>query len=93
MSSLPDLLENYSNLILSVQDDENPDPLWHRFFRIQMAEFILSDRTMKFELENALRAYSMIHDKWCELEEYFETTSLPIRNYDNLFKQVFIDFS
>lgn len=93
MSCIPQLLEKFSNLILCLSQDENQDPLWQRFYQIQMASFILGSKTMQFEIEEAIRAYELISDKWDELEIFFEKTPFPVKNYDNIFKQVFIDFS
>lgn len=92
MSSLPALLEQYSNLILSVEDDDNNDPLWLRFYQIQMASFILGSKSVDLELQNALKAYDLILDAWQGLEETIEESIIPIKNYDNIFKEVFIDF-
>lgn len=92
MSCLPQLLELYSNLILSLEDDDNSDPLWQRFYQIQMASFILGSQSMDFCLKNALRAYSLISEKWDELEEDLDNSPFSVQNYDNIFKQVFIDF-
>lgn len=92
MSILPQLLETYSNLILSVEDDENYDPLWLRFYQIQMASFILGSMDMDFSLKRAMTAYDRICSKWEELDSYLKSSCIPVCNYDNLFSSILIDF-
>lgn len=86
------LLESYSNLILAVMDDEDTDPLWHRFYRIQMAQYLLGQENLQFDLEPAEVVYNLIQKNWEELKEYIDTSLLPVKNFDNLFKTISIDF-
>lgn len=86
------MLENYSNLILAVMDDEDTDPLWHRFYRIQMAQYLLGQENLQFDLEPAEIVYNLILQNWEELKDYMDHSVLPVKDFDNVFKMVNIDF-
>ncbi len=86
------MLENYSNLILAVMDDEDTDPLWHRFYRIQMAQYLLGQENLQFDLEPAEIVYNLILQNWIELKDYMDHSALPVKDFDNVFKMVNIDF-
>lgn len=89
---LPDLINDYCNLILAIENDANQDPLWQRFYQIQMAIYILSRETDKLVLENSVKAYQKINRAWDNLNDYFSNSVFHINNIDNLFKTIRIDF-
>ena len=91
-TSVCNLIENYSNLILAIMDDEDSDPLWHRFYRIQMANYLLGQDNFRFDLGPVTVVYNMISDSWLKLKDYMDNSSLPVRDFDNVFKMVTIDF-
>ncbi len=91
-ADLPERLAVYSNLVLAAMSDEDDDPLWQRFYRIQIASFFLSKKNLRFKLEEACRAYRMIVNRWCDVKTDIEDCDIPIRNIDNLFKTILIDY-
>lgn len=92
-SSLPALLDCYTRLVLAVTDDDNKDPLWNRFYRIQMTSWILTRKHFNFVMEDALDAYDKIVESWNELENYMNHCLLPVRNFDSVFKMVKVPFA
>ncbi len=87
-----EFIENISNLILAIMSDEDTDPLWRRFYRIQMASFILSRRGFSFETCDAKAAYTVIREGWSHLNEILKDYPIRIRNLDAIFTQVMLDF-
>ena len=85
-------LEQYSNLILAIMNDEDPDPLWRSFYRIQMGSFILGQKNLCFTLQNACFAYEIIHNRWQEIKKILDSYPIPIKNYEAVFRQVILDF-
>ncbi len=86
------ILEDYSNLILAVMSDDDSDPLWHRFYRIQMAQYLLGQKNLQFDLEPVQIVYNLIQQNWAALKEYMDNSLLPVKNFDNVFKMISIDF-
>lgn len=73
-------------------DDEDSDPLWHRFYRIQMANYLLGQKDLQFDLGPVVMVYNMISECWNELKDYMDHSFLPVKDFDNVFKMVNIDF-
>lgn len=90
--SIPTLLNSYSKLILAIMNDTDEDPLWRRFYQIQMTEYFLSKKDFKFEIEEAQDTYNLIVKTWTDLKKYIDKPTLPINNLDNIFKTVSISF-
>ena len=91
ITDLPQLINEYSNLILAIENDENEDPLWHRFYQIQMAIYILNNQRRKLQMEEALEAYQRINRTWDDLNLYLKAPCFQVKNLDNLFKSIHID--
>lgn len=89
---LPAKLSVYSNLILSIMDDNDFDPLWLRFYQLQMGMYLLSKKNLEFHLHEAQHAYDLIAEAWTDLKTYIEKPIFPIADIDNIFKGVCIDF-
>lgn len=90
--SIQQLLDCYSKLVLAAVDDDNEDPLWYRFYTIQMAAWILTRKSLKFVLDDAISAYEKICISWDELDRYMQSSLLPVKNFDNVFKMVHVPF-
>ena len=92
MSDICAILESYSNLILAIMDDEDSDPLWHKFYRIQMANYLLGQKNLEFDLEPIFIVYNLIQQSWDELKEFLHDGKFPVRDFDSICKQINIDF-
>lgn len=88
---LPEIINAYSKLILAIEEDVDDDPLWNRFYQIQMASYFLSKKNLEFRLAEAEHAYNRILNCWVELRDYLDNASFPINNIDNIFKSIDID--
>lgn len=90
--NIPTLLNTYSKLILAVMNDIDEDPLWRRFYQLQITEYLLSKKDFKFELDEAEKAYSLIVNTWTDLKGYLKAPVFPVNDIDNIFKSVLIEF-
>lgn len=90
--SIAELLDCYSRLVLAAVEDDHEDPLWERFYTIQMAGWILTRRNLHFVMQDAINAYSLISKTWEDLDRYMQNSLLPVKNFDNVFKMVRIPF-
>lgn len=92
VSDIPNLIDEYSDLILAIENDENEDPLWQRFYQIQMAIYLLTHYQPSIHLSHARDAYHKIYKTWDDLNNYLSNPKIPVNNIDNLFKTIHIDF-
>jgi len=85
-------LNTLCKMILALENDSDFDPLWRRFYQIQMYSYFLSKKNFRFELDNAEQAYDMIVKTWTDLKSYIENPMFPINDLDNIFKTTIIEF-
>jgi len=86
------ILNSYSKLILAIEDDCNFDPLWRRFYQIQMHMYLLSKKNFEFKIDEAEQVYDLIVRSWTDLKSYVDNPVFNISNIDNIFKNTIIDF-
>ena len=86
------LIERFSNLILAIEDDEDFDPHWLCFYRIQMAYWILSRSGKCGDLAAALNVYEKIRESWKDVSSYIESGKFDIKDYRGLFGSIDLDF-
>ncbi len=86
------LIEKFSNLILAIEDDEDFDPHWLCFYRIQMAYWIFSRSGKCDNLPEALSVYEKIRDSWKDVSSYIESGKFNINDPQGLFKSIDLDF-
>ena len=86
------LIENYSNLILAIEDNNDSDPHWLCFYRIQMAYWIMSRMGRCSDLAMAHAAYSTIRLSWLEIRAYMNSGKFSICNADSFFKTIDLGF-
>ena len=87
------LIDRFSKLILAIEDDEDFDPHWLCFYRIQMAYWILSCSGRCSDLDAAHRVYEHIRLSWKEISDYMNSGKFDIANPEGLFKTIDLDFT
>ncbi len=93
-------MENLRNAIgmlcesfLVRSNDDDQDPMWHRFYRIQMCSYLISKRNLSVSAPEGDMVHDLIRDTWLEVKEYMEKSKFgPISNVDQWFKTIHIDF-
>ncbi|MCR5761614.1 MAG: hypothetical protein K6F82_06475 [Sphaerochaetaceae bacterium] len=91
--TIPRLICEYSDLVLAVADDRNRDPVWERFYHIQMAMYLLSHASNNsINLKDSVHAYHMIFNVWQDLEDWWGPSCCSLSDPDSLFKSIPIDF-
>ena len=73
--------------------DEDKDPLWKRFYSIQMSSYLVSKKSLKISESEGDMIYDLIRDTWLDIKDYMEKSRFgPISNVDQWFKTIKIDF-
>jgi len=91
--SLCRLIEQYSNLILAMEDDCNFDPKWLCFYRIQMTVWIMSRAGFCDNTAMAHETYEKIRTAWIDLSRYLESGKFTISNLGQLCATVDLGFA
>ena len=73
--------------------DNDEDPLWKRFYNIQMTSYLVSKRNLDVSAPEGDMVHDLIKDTWKEVKTYMQTSQFgPISNVDQWFKTIRIDF-
>jgi len=91
-SGMCSLIERFSNLILAIEDDEDCNPHWLCYYRIQMAFWILSRSGKCGDLSSALDVYEKIRLSWNDVSSYIESGKFDIKDQQGLFKTIDLGF-
>lgn len=92
-AGLCSLIEQYSNLILAIEDNEDFDPHWLCFYRIQMAFWIMSRMGRCSDLEHAHMVYNRIRLSWEDVSRYIRSGNTGISDIEGLFKSIDLGFT
>ena len=73
--------------------DDDEDPLWKRFYRIQMSSYLIAKRNLEVSAPEGDMVHDLIRDCWADVKDYMENSKFgPISNVDQWFKTISIDF-
>ena len=93
-------MKNMRNALLSLCDcflvrakDNDDDPLWKRFYNIQMTSYLVSKRNLDVSAPEGDMVHDLIRDTWQSVKSSMQTSQFgPISNVDQWFKTIRIDF-
>ena len=93
MKNMRDALLTLCDCFLARANDNDEDPLWKRFYSIQMSSYLISKRNMEVSAPEGDMVHDLIRDTWQNLKDDIENSQFgPISNVDQWFKTVRIDF-
>ena len=93
MMMLSKSLSMLCDCFLARAHDEDEDPLWKRFYRIQMSSYLIAKRNLEVSPPEGDMVHDLIRDSWAEVKDYMENSKFgPISNVDQWFKTIRIDF-
>ncbi len=82
------LLYRFEMLILASEKDENTEPLWLRFYIIQMTFYIFINEKSCLSKDQVHEAYLKIKEEYNELKKFMKKNEFSIKNVDNLIKSI-----
>ena len=93
-------MKNMRNALLTLCDcflvrakDNDDDPLWKRFYNIQMTSYLVSKRNLDVSAPEGDMVHDLIRDTWQSVKTSMQTSQFgPISNVDQWFKTIRIDF-
>lgn len=93
-------MNNMRNALLTLCDcflvrakDNDDDPLWKRFYSIQMTSYLVSKRNLDVSAPEGDMVHDLIRDTWQDVKKSMQTSKFgPISNVDQWFKTIRIDF-
>ena len=93
MMMLGKSLSMLCDCFLARAHDEDEDPLWKRFYRIQMTSYLIAKRNLEVSAPEGDMVHDLIRDCWADVKDYMENSKFgPISNVDQWFKTIRIDF-
>ena len=93
MKTMRDALLTLCDCFLIRAKDNDDDPLWKRFYKIQMTSYLVSKRNLDVSAPEGDMVHDLIRDTWEELKKDMQTSQFgPVSNVDNWFKTIRIDF-
>lgn len=93
MKTMRDALLTLCDCFLVRAKDNDDDPLWKRFYSIQMSSYLISKRNLEVSAPEGDMVHDLIRDTWQNLKDEIETSQFgPISNVDQWFKTIRIDF-
>ncbi len=93
MERVRDALEVLCQCFLVRANDNDEDPMWHRFYRVQMCSYLITKRNLSVTPPEGDMVHDLIRDTWTDVREYMENSQFgPISNVDQWFKTIHIDF-
>ena len=74
--------------------DMDEDPLWKRFYRIQMSSYLCAKRNLDVSAPEGDMVHDLIRGVWeDDVKDYMENSKFgPISNVDQWFRTIRIDF-
>ena len=93
-------MKNMRNALLTLCDcflvrakDNDEDPLWKRFYSIQMTSYLVSKRNLDVSAPEGDMVHDLIRDTWEDLKKSMQVSQFgPISNVDQWFRNIRIDF-
>lgn len=78
---------------LARANDNDIDPLWKRFYHVQMTSYIIEKKNIEITPPEGDMVHDLIRDAWIDVKDYMENSKFgPIENLDQWFKTIHIDF-
>ena len=78
---------------LARANDNDSDPLWKRFYNIQMCSYLISKKNLDVSEPEGDMVHDLIRDTWLEIKDYMENSAFgPVSNPDKWFRTIRIDF-
>ena len=93
MKNMRDALLTLCDCFLVRAKDNDDDPLWKRFYNIQMTSYLVSKRNLNVSAPEGDMVHDLIRDTWQSVKTSMQTSQFgPISNVDQWFKTIRIDF-
>ena len=93
MKNMRDALLTLCDCFLVRAKDNDDDPLWKRFYNIQMISYLVSKRNLDVSAPEGDMVHDLIRDTWQSVKSSMQTSQFgPISNVDQWFKTIRIDF-
>ena len=93
MKNMRDALLTLCDCFLVRAKDNDDDPLWKRFYNIQMTSYLVSKRNLDVSAPEGDMVHDLIRDTWQSVKTSMQTSQFgPISNVDQWFKTIRIDF-
>ena len=93
MKNMRDALLTLCDCFLVRAKDNDDDPLWKRFYNIQMTSYLVSKRNLDVSAPEGDMVHDLIRDTWQSVKSSMQTSQFgPISNVDQWFKTIRIDF-
>lgn len=74
-------------------NDSDTDPLWKRFYQIQMTSYIIEKKNLDIAPPEGDMVHDLIRDAWLDVKHYMDESEFgPIKNVDQWFRTIHIDF-
>ena len=94
LESLRCAMETLCECFLLRAKDNDEDPLWRRFYRIQMSSYLCCKKNLEVSAPEGDMVHDLIRGVWeDDVKDYMENSKFgPISNVDQWFKTIRIDF-
>ena len=94
LESLRCAMETLCECFLMRAKDNDEDPLWRRFYRIQMSSYLCCKKNLEVSAPEGDMVHDLIRGVWeDDVKDYMENSKFgPISNVDQWFKTIRIDF-
>ena len=94
LESLRCAMETLCECFLMRAKDNDEDPLWRRFYRIQMSSYLCCTKNLEVSAPEGDMVHDLIRGVWeDDVKDYMENSKFgPISNVDQWFKTIRIDF-
>ena len=87
-------METLCECFLLRAKDNDDDPLWRRFYRIQMSSYLCCKKNLEVSAPEGDMVHDLIRGIWeDDVKDYMENSKFgPISNVDQWFRTIRIDF-
>ena len=87
-------METLCECFLMRAKDNDDDPLWRRFYRIQMSSYLCCKKNLEVSAPEGDMVHDLIRGIWeDDVKDYMENSKFgPISNVDQWFRTIRIDF-
>lgn len=93
MEGVRDSINVLCDCFLVRANDHDDDPLWHRFYTIQMCSYLVTKRNLDVSAPEGDMVYDLIRDTWLDVKDYMLNSKFgPVSNVDQWFRTIRIDF-
>ena len=94
MEKLRSAMSTLCECFLARAKDDDDDPLWHRFYTIQMSSYLCSKKNLEVSAPEGDMVHDLIRCVWEEdVKNYMDNSKFgPISNVDQWFRTIRIDF-